>query len=308
MTTQDPAIDFAEDARAENTRRAYAADQADFASWCSAEGLTSLPAEPSTVARYLTAKAGELRVSSLARRLAGIRAWHRDSDLAPPESAELRRVWAGIRRRLGRPPDKKKALVLEDLARAVAAMPATPAGLRDRALLLMMFAGALRRSEAAPLELDGPSAGSCRLLHVAEGLEIHLGRSKGDKQGQGVVVAIPLTGTALCPVAALEAWLKAARIRSGPVFRKVDRWGTIGAMALTTGSVSGVVKKAASSIGLNPRVFAGHSPRRGMATSAHRRGEDLVRIQRHLRHKRPETTTGYIQEAGRFEESLGRML
>jgi integrase len=304
----DPAIDFAEDARAENTRRAYAADQADFASWCSAQGLRSLPAEPTTVARYLTAKAGELRVSTLARRLAGIRTYHRDSDLAPPDSAELRRTWAGIRRRLGRPPEKKAPLLLDTLERAIGAMPATPRGLRDKALVLMMFSGALRRSEISGADIDGPGAGRRRIKFVAEGVELQLDVAKGVKDGRGVVVPIPMTGTGLCPVAALEAWLAAAKIRSGAAFRKVDRWGNIGSSGLSDGAIAGIVKKACAAIGLNPRVFSGHSPRRGMATSAHRAGRSLVEIQRGMRHARPETSTGYIEEADRFAESLGRIL
>ena len=309
MTTPDPAIDFAEDARAENTRRAYAADWADFATWCAAGGLDPLPAAPSTVAAYLSAKAGELRVSTLARRRAGIRAYHRDRDVAAPDSAELRKVWAGIQRRLGRPPDKKKALILEELGRVVAALPPTPRGARDRAILLMGFAGALRVSELAPVDLDGPAAsGPSRLGFVAKGIEVQLLRSKGDKLSQGVKVPIPITGTELCPVAALDAWLKAGKIRTGAVFRGIDRWGNIRRQAMTPGSLRQVVKSACQAVGLNARVFGFHSLRSGMATSAHRAGEQLATIQRGMRHKNPATTIGYIQEIDLFEESLGRIL
>ncbi len=145
-------------------------------------------------------------------------------------------------------------------------------------------------------------------MFVAEGIELHLGDTKGDKRKLGVVVPVPITGTALCPIAALETWLKVSKIRSGAVFRKVDRWGNIGATAMTSASVCGVVKGAVKRVGLNPRVFGGHSPRRGLATSAHRLGHSLVEIQRQLRHKDPSTTAPYIEEAGRFEESLGRIL
>jgi site-specific recombinase XerC len=192
----------------------------------------------------------------------------------------------------------------------VAALPPTPAGARDRALLLMGFAGALRRSELAAIELDGDpeTAGAVRLEFVSEGIEVHLGRSKGDQEGRGAVVAIPITGTPLCPVAALEAWLQASRIRRGAVFRGIDRWGRLRCAGLTPGAIATIVKRACRAVGLNPRVFSAHSLRSGMATTAHRLGHDAVRIQRTLRHKRAETTMGYIQDGDRFAESLGRIL
>lgn len=301
----EAASQFAEGARAENTRRAYAADWADFSAWCQdAGGVDALPAEPATVANYLTAKAGELRVSTLARRLAAIRDKHLEADLQVPESAELRRVWSGIRKTCGRPPTKKKALVREDLARVVAALPGSLTGIRDRAILLIGFAGALRRSELAAIELDGPQAGTVRLVFVAEGVEVQLQRSKGDQEGKGQAVGVPYTGTALCPVQALEAWLKASRIGSGPVFRRIDRWGRLGSSAISPATAAAVVKRSCSAVGLNPRVFAGHSLRRGFITTASRAGADPDRLRRHARHARIDTTLGYIEEAGRFEESL----
>jgi integrase len=302
------APDFAEDARAANTRRAYASDWADFSAWCAEAGHEDLPAAPIAVAGYLGSRAGTLTVSTLRRRKAAIRARHLDADLPAPDSAELRKVWAGIRRRLDRPPRKKKALILEELGRVVAALPPTPTGLRDKAVLLVGFAGAFRRSELAAIELDGPeTTGAVRLEWVEEGAAVHLG-SAASKGKTAAIVPIPITGTALCPVAALEAHLKASGIRSGPVFRGIDRWGRSGSGSLSPKSCAQIVKTACAAVGLNPRVFAGHSLRRGLATSAHRDGVDLVRIQRALRHKRAETTTGYIEEADRFGDSLGRML
>jgi integrase len=128
---------------------------AGFASWCASVGLTALPAEATTVALYLTARARSHAVSTLALHLAAIAASHQAAGLPPPAHPDLDRVWAGIRRTHGRPPRKKRALVVEDLRRALAKLPATLTGIRDRALILVGFAGALRRSELAALTLDG---------------------------------------------------------------------------------------------------------------------------------------------------------
>jgi integrase len=308
MNVADAATGFAEGARADNTRRAYAADWACFSSWCLDAGKESLPAEPQTVAEYLTAKAGELGVSTLARRLAAIRAKHRDTDLAVPEGAYLRKVWAGIKRELGRAPKKKKALVLQDLQRVVDALPDTAAGVRDRALFLLWFASACRRSEIAPLELDGPGAGELVLQFVEQGVRIQLGRSKGDRESKGVAIGVAYGKGPYCPVAALEAWLKRGRIRSGPVFRGIDRWGRIGPAAMSPKAASDAVKRSCSRVGLNPRVFAGHSLRRGAITTGHLAKIPLVDLQRIARHKNPVTTAGYIEEAEIFDAGLGPKL
>jgi integrase len=297
-------LDFARASRAANTRRAYAADVRCFGAWCAAAGFADSPAPPEAVARYLEAKAGELGVSTLARRLAAIRTAHLDQDQVPPDSAEIRQVWRGIKRQLGRPPTKKKALLAADVARLVELLPATLTGVRDRALLLICYAGALRRSEVAALAIDGPDAGPVRLVFVAEGMEIHLDRSKGDQEGRGAVIGIPYTGTSSCPVAALEAWLKASRIRSGPLFRKIDRWGRFGSSSLTPAACSQIVKAACSAAGLNARVFTVHSLRRGIATDAARKGLPLDDVRRHLRHSDVKTTIGYVEAGDRFQASL----
>lgn len=303
MTTP-PAHDFAEDARAENTRRAYASDWRAFEAWCNAEGATALPAAPATVATYLRAKAGGLAVSTLGRRLAAIRAYHLDGSHTPPASAELHLVWKGVRRRFGRPPRQKRPLTAEDLRRGLAKLSPTPTGDRQRAMLLIGYAAALRRSELAALELDGPDrAGTVWLEFVPEGLLVYLDRSKGDQEGKGAVVGIPFGQTELCPVSALQRWLAAAGISAGPVFRPIDRWGRIGPRALSAGSVATEVKAAATAAGLNPDFFSGHSLRAGLITDAFMAEVDLETIMRTSRHKRFETLRGYIRTAERFKRN-----
>ena len=143
---------YGEAAKAPNTRRAYASDWEHFAAWCQRHGLAEMPATPGAVAAYLTAHAESLKVSTLGRRLAAIRAAHSSAGKALDLTGQaFRDVWAGIRRERGARPVRKRALVTADLRSAIAATPDTLIGKRDRALLLIGFASALRRSELASL-------------------------------------------------------------------------------------------------------------------------------------------------------------
>ena len=294
------ARDYADAALSPATRKAYATDWRDFLAFCEQVGSISLPASPDTVAAFLIARAdGGLTVSALNRRLSAVRYVHRLRELAQPAGGRLDVVWAGIRNTKGRPARPKRALVARDLKKLLGALPDTLDGQRDRALLLIQFAGALRRSELVALELDGPAAGAARIAFVPEGLEIRLDRSKGDQAGRGAVVAIPVA-KGLCAVAALRVWLAAAAIRTGPVFRPIDRHGRLLSGAITGQAVALIVKRAAARAGLSPEVFSGHSARRGFITDAIRGGAAADVVRRHARHAKFETTAGYVAEAERF--------
>ena len=166
------ARDYAAAGMAGNTQRAYRADWADFTAWCDETGLQALPAAASTLSLYLTDRAGLVAVATLARRMAAIRAAHRQAGEAVPASFALEQVWSGIRRAHGRPARPKRAMLLADVRLAVQAAPDTLAGLRDRAIILVGFAGALRRSELVAIELEGEDAGPVRVRFVAGGAEI----------------------------------------------------------------------------------------------------------------------------------------
>lgn len=296
------AKDYAAAGMAPNTLRAYRADWDDFTRWCDGANLSALPASPSTVALYLTDQAGTVTVATLARRLSSIRGAHRQAGEAPPASFALEQVWAGIRRAHGRPARPKRAMMVTDVRLAVQSMPDTLTGLRDRALILIGFAGALRRSELTAIELEGPGAGPVRVRFVAGGLEVVIDRSKGDQLGEGAIVGVPHgANPETCPVLALQAWLQASKIESGPVFRSINRWGQIGDSSLTANVVARIVKDQAQRIGLDPSAFAGHSLRSGLATSAAMSGKaDSLTIQRHLRHAKGDTTARYIRDGERF--------
>jgi integrase len=308
---------YAERARAANTRRAYAADWAHFAAWCAKYNASPLPADPRLVARYLSAHAGpgpeQLKVSTLRRRLSAVQHVHRaaglDFDL---RQRDLRDVWQGIRRTHGTQPAAKAPTVTEELRALL-----EPLGqerlldLRDRALLLLGFAGCYRRSELVSLDV----------AHVArhrDGLVITTPRSKTDQEGAGVAKGIPFgVHGETCPVTALTRWLEAAGIREGPLFREVTRHEHVKDRRLSDRAVALAVKRAVGNArhaalargqwglaeALDPRRYAGHSLRAGFITSAAAAGVPTHDIMRQSDHKREETLRRYIRHATVFRQN-----
>lgn len=287
------AAEYASQTSAASTRNAYAKDWAAFETWCRAMSLEPLPAAPATIGTYLTTLAGRLAVATLARRLAAIATAHRHAghrlDTRHPAILDLLR---GIRRVHG-VRQRRAAPATTGVVQAMAATCDTSLiGLRDRALLLVGFAAALRRSEIAALD-----AGDVAI--VPEGLRITVARSKTDQEALGETVGVVRTGTATCPVAAVQAWLAAAAITEGRVFRGINRHGRIGA-GLTDQVVALIVKKRAALIGLDAAEFSGHSLRAGLATSAAANAVEERIIQRQTRHRSVTVLRGYIREGEVF--------
>jgi integrase len=204
-------------------------------------------------------------VATIEQDLAAITAAHRLANLpSPREAAVVRAVRQGIRRELGVAPAQKSRLLVEKLKAVVRELPDSLAGVRDRALLLVGFAGAFRRSKLVGIAVED-------LEWVDEGLRVRLRRSKTDQEGEGATLGIPKgSRSATCPPTALRAWLETSGIINGPVFREVTRHGAVGESALSGRSVARIVKRAAVLAGLEPGGFAGHSLRAGLATSAAR--------------------------------------
>lgn len=299
----EAASQYAQAGMAESTRRSYGSSWRDFTSWCASVGACALPAEATTVALYLTARAPNLAVSTLARHVSAIAAAHAAAGLPPPAHPDLSRVWAGIKRSHGRPARKKRGLVVADLRKVLRKIPQDLRGQRDRAILLVGFAGAFRRGELAKLSLPGASDRRAPIAQfLSEGLEIQFAQTKGDQEGRGGVVAVPF-GKEICAVAALEAWIRAAGITAGPIFRAVDRHGRVGAAAISDKAVADVVKARCQAAGFDPAAFAGHSLRRGLITSAARAGAAPDVLQSHARHARFDTTRAYIEEGDRFRRN-----
>ena len=286
--------------KADATRRAYRSDFEMFGIWCRARrNVEPLGASPDTVAAFLAGQASVgVRPSTLARRLAAIAYAHRLAGLPSPSGHEaVRAVMRGIRRTAGTALVQKAPATAERVAAMLAAVPAGPLqGKRDRALLLLGFAGAFRRSELVALEVAD-------LTYEPDGMRVLIRRGKADQEGQGQEIAIP-RGTELRPVAAVQEWLVAAGITAGPVLRGINRHGRVGG-ALSAQSVALVVKRYANAAGLDPAAFAGHSLRSGFLTSAAEAGADVLRMMEVSRHKRVETMQGYVRRANLFKGHAG---
>ncbi len=294
------AADFALAALAPATRRAYRSDFARFTAWCRRRGLVELPAEPETAAVFLASEAAAgLKPATIARRAAAIRYAHGLDRKEPPTNTEaVRATVRGIRRRTGTAPERKIAATAPLIASMVAlAPPDTLRGLRDRALLLLGFAGAFRRSELVALRVED-------LAEAPDGLRVVVRRSKTDQEGAGQEIAIP-HGKDLRPVEAVRTWLDAAGIETGPVFRRVRKNGLVGADALTAEAVALVVKRYAEGAGFRAEDFAGHSLRAGFLTSGAESGASVFKLMEVSRHKSADTLLGYVRRAELFKDHAG---
>ncbi len=289
---------YAEAARAPATLRAYAADWRLFTGWCAEHGVEALPATPHTVALFLADLSA--RPSTLRRKLAAIAVMHRTAGHdSPTDHGVVRATFAGIRRERGIAPRPKTALLVDELRAAVATCGERRIDVRDRALVLVGFAGALRRSELVGLDVDDVD-------FETAGIVLRLRRSKTNQEGELEEVAV-LYGSdpQTCPVRALQAWLAAGAIVEGPLFRAVDRVGRIGGGRLTARIVGERVKKIGARSGLDPESYAAHSLRSGFATSAARANKSEAAIMRHGRWKSIPVARRYIRAGSRWHDHAG---
>lgn len=301
----DAAVDYAKAELSDATRRAYAADWRHFSAWCSIMARHVLPATPETVAAYLASVAdGGARISTVTRRAAAIGYAHRlAGDASPLAAGPVKAVMRGIRRRTGVAVERKAPATARAIAGMVRRMnidvhQCTLRDVRDRALLLLGFAAALRRSELVALSVED-------LERTPEGLIVHIRRSKTDQEGEGHQVAVP-RGSKLRPVEAVEAWLAAAQITEGAVFRPIAKGGRLQAGRLTDSSVARIVKRCAAAARLDPRQFSGHSLRAGFVTSALEAGADLLKVMDITRHREVKTLKAYDRRAQAFRNHAGK--
>jgi site-specific recombinase XerD len=294
------AFAFAEQKRAASTRNGYAADFRLFDAWCHANGLAALPAAPAAVATYIALEAQRgIKPATLGRRVAAIQYAHREAGHeAPTDSRHVRDVMSGIRNTMGVAPDRKAPATADRLAAMLAAIPTdTLAGKRDHALLLLGFAAALRRSELVALTVED-------LEEVPEGLRVLIRRSKTDQEGEGRTIAIP-PGSKLRPIAAAKAWLEAAGITTGALFRSINKGGRMSDEPLTGRTVADLVKRYAAAAGLDPAEFSGHSLRAGFVTSAAAHGASIFKMQAVSRHKTLDVLSDYVRDADAFKDHAG---
>jgi integrase len=297
---------FARQATAPATLRAYKADWRHYAAWCARSGFVPVPAEPATVGAYLASLAESHAPTTIRRRLAAIGKMHRFNGLPwTPSHHEIQEPLRGLLRHHGRAVQKAAALTLTMLRRLLATCDLSPRGRRDRALLLIGFAGALRRSELVAVQVEDVAV-------RAEGLHIRIARSKTDAAGQGAEIGLPRGKRAdTCPVQAFLAWQAVAKRKAGPLFRRVSKGGRIGGTALHPDAVRQILIQRARMAGLEidgVERLSAHALRVGFITEAYNKGVRDEDIMRHTRHRDLRTMRGYVQRAGLLTESPAGVL
>ena len=294
-----PAAAYAAAEKANATRLAYRSDWQDFVRFCDARELAALPATAAILATYIAALADKGRkYSTIRRRVAAIAYAHRLKGFEPPDQAEfVKRVLRGIRNTIGVAVVRKAPAVAKTIAAMLRKLPDTIIGKRDRALLLIGFAAARRRSELVALDVAD-------LEFVDAGVIVHVRRSKTDQEGRGEIVAVP-HGKRLQPVAALREWLAAAGITSGPVFRPIGKGGRVLSSRLSGRSVADIIKRHAAAAKLDPAIFSGHSLRAGFVTQALADGADPFAVMNITLHRDISTLRDYDRRAKAFKNHAG---
>ncbi len=302
---REKSLQLAGEARAANTTKAYASDWRLFETWCREFGRPALPASAETVVLWLAEVGAAWKVATVGRRVAAIGAAHRKAGHGDPtKHEEVREVLRGLRRSAREEPGAKAAVTVAELRRMVGAARRfePPAAERAAAVLLLGFAGGFRRSELSALDL--------RDVHIeARGLVAFVGRSKTDQEGRGRYVAVVRAkDRAVCPVRAVEGWIRERGPWPGPLFVRFDARGAVTRDRLSGQGIAKVVKRAAAAAGMDASRYAGHSLRAGLVTAAHEAGRSDTAIMGTTGHRSVQTLARYIRSTDGFRTAVGRGL
>jgi integrase len=297
-----------------NTRLAYQSDFNIYLNWCRMKNKAPLPGTPAMIVEFISDQASghltdiddetgllvdgkKIKPVSIARRVAALAYAHKANGYtqSPTDNSVVRKVLQGIQRTEYSKPNKKKPIAVSLLSNLIEQIDTdTPAGIRDKAFMLIGFACAMRRSELVNLRVED-------IEKTDQGLLIDIPLSKTDQEGKGQSVAV-LPGNSLCPIKALNDWLTLSGITSGYIFRRCYKNNIINPKdkPMTAAYISKIIKKYAEKAGENKYKLSGHSLRRGFITSAAQRGANIFKIMSVSRHKSVETVKGYIEDIEKF--------
>jgi|TARA_B110000211_G_C14090665_1_gene558863 site-specific recombinase XerD len=286
-----------------NTVRAYKSDFEDFGLFCVQNSFKNLPSEPETVSLYLTHLSTRgIKISTIKRRLVSIGVIHKiKGHYLDTKHPVIMENLMGIKRRKGTKQIGKKPLLINELKQLIdvinKANEADIKKLRNKALLLIGFAGGFRRNELVSLDLED-------VEFVFEGVKITLKRSKTDQFGEGMTKGIPHFGDSLyCPVMNLRRWLNVSKIKKGPIFLKFSKGPKLTKSRLTDQSVALIIKGYLMKAGIDSKNYSGHSLRSGFATSAAEAGAEERSIMSMTGHKSTEMVRRYIKDANLFKNN-----
>ena len=282
------------------TRRAYASDFRTFSRWCQKKQLVNLPASSEAVALFISGESAQgSKPGTIIRRLAAIRYAHESAGhQSPTRELLVTATNKGIRRSVATAPEQKRPATVELVRRLVSHCPDTLAGLRDKAMILTGFAGAMRRSELVALQVAD-------IQFMDKGMRVTIRNSKTDQEGFGQVIPI-YKGSNLRVVETLQLWLQRANITQGPIFRPFTKSGSLRNQALSDRSVALILKHYVTAEGLDPADYAGHSLRSGFLTSAAQRGASIFKMLDVSRHKKVDTLRSYVRMAEEFDDHAGK--
>jgi len=299
----DQVREYIRASKAVSTLRGYQSDWRDFCAWCEERALGPLPASSESVAAYIAECAGRLKPGSIQRRLNAIAEAHKAASVdSPTHHAIVANTMKGIRRTLGTAPAQKAPTLTDDIRAMVDAAGAGLIGTRDRALVLLGFAGAFRRSELVALDVEDCAFGK-------DGLTVTLRWCKVDQEAQGRKVGIPYgSNPETCPVRVLQGWLELAGITAAALFRSINRHGRVQPGRLSGNDVARITKKLADRAGLDAAKYAGHLLRAGHATSAAIAGASERSIMNQTGHRSVQMVRRYIRDGSLFREnSAGKL-
>ena len=291
--------------KATETHRSYLTSWEQWCAFCKLMGYQPLGGDATAVGMFLAHLSLTKSLATARTRLAAVATAHRIAGVAlDTKAGPIANVLEGFKREQGIKPLKQATpLLVEVLKRLLGIYTKdTPANRRDKALLLIGFASALRRSEIVALDVEDVES-------VPQGVVLRLLRSKTDQQGKGELIAIHRgTDSEFCAVTALERWIEVRGRKPGPLFTRLHKGGRMTGERLRPQAVALVLKRAALASGLNSGSFSGHSLRAGLATSAALAGADLKDIMAQTRHRSHDIALRYIRRAEIWKDNVTKLL
>ena len=290
-----------------STEKAYRSDWEDFEKFCKINKYQSLPAKYETIGEYLVFLADNMnrKPSTIERRISAILRKHR-MNKHPLDSKHkyIRPTLEGIKRVKGAKQIGSKAISIPTLKKMIDSIGVDDIrSIRDKSLILLGFVGGFRRSEIVNIDYEDIEE------FDTEGLLINITKSKTDQRSEGRQLLIPYSDNEnYCPVKQLQKWLNVSQIKSGPIYRKINKSNLIQENRLSDKVVVIKVKKYLEKAGINSKMYAGHSLRSGFATSAALAGASLEEIKRTTGHKSDKIVQGYLDSASLVKKNAAKKL
>ena len=290
--------------RAKNTRRAYRADWAEFMEFCEERGFTAMPSTAKAVSSFILHLLDSGRkASTISRKMTSIGEAHKTLRAPNPVvDPEIRSLLAGIKRTIGTKVEQKAPLMTEIIKQLLTHVENDKKGKRDKALLLVGYAGGFRRNELTGIMVED-------ITFVKQGVAIDITKSKTDQEKMGRRIGVPY-GEHLetCPVTALKEWLKVSGIKEGYIFRGMFRGHDLRETRLDDKMVSAIIKELVVKAGLDETIYSGHSLRSGMVTQASSEGASEYSIMLQTGHTNTETLRRYIRSGRLFKDNAAYKL